>query len=549
MNSIEFFKKVNGELKDREKQEILDIVNNLIRKIPKSKYDEVICMLGNDDKLENIESKIEEYRTKFKMIDDLDLCFHATGYEDYDNYYWGDWIWEYSDDDNVGDLIKEATYYAVNLVNHKEYKYAKEMLDLIIYTNYQFLDDDGGDFFEISLKELQEECLININVYTICTYAIYATYQSSPKSLRPKNIYDYFKNENFRDVSVEDSFKLGTEILTELDDFFTSWINLLIDKQDDISYRLLKETLFYNNFNNYEKYIKDFAVNHPKIYLDIFDYLVKEERIDEVIRIGNLALSYLDKNLTIRNDILLFMAKYDSSNKEKYIIESFESNSTVANLLRIINNGYYLKYKEKIREIIDSNMSNINNSESNKLNKNYIDKDTYNYLQFFLGDFDEFYSICLSNKNYLGWSYSFIETAVYLWLLVLNNNVSSLLFLNVLEDIFSRLEIKDNTLFLDDNYSIIFNKWKDNFELLDKDKYLTWLEEVIDKRVTAIVEGNHRKSYYKAAKLVVALGEVMEANGITTKESFIEKYRKKYSRRPAFKSELNKYKNLSDSLI
>ena len=43
-----------------------------------------------------------------------------------------------------------------------------------------------------------------------------------------------------------------------------------------------------------------------------------------MIRIGNLALSYLDKDLTIRNDILLFMAKYDSSNKEMYIIESFD---------------------------------------------------------------------------------------------------------------------------------------------------------------------------------------------------------------------------------
>ena len=146
--------------------------------------------------------------------------------------------------------------------------------------------------------------------------------------------------------------------------------------------------------------------------------MVKEERIDEVIGIGNLALSYLDKELTIRNDILLFMAKYDSSNKEKYIIESFESNSTVANLLRIINNGYYLKYKEKINKIISSNKGNTNSNKSNELNKNYVDKDTYSYLQFFLGNFEEFLNVCLSNKNYLGWSYSFIETAVYLWLLV-----------------------------------------------------------------------------------------------------------------------------------
>ena len=118
------------------------------------------------------------------------------------------------------------------------------------------------------------------------------------------------------------------------------------------------------------------------------------------------------------------------------------------------------------------------------------------------------------------------------------------MFLNILEDIFVRLDVKDNTLFLDDSYSLIFNKWKDNFELLDKDKYLTWLEEVIDKRVTAIVEGNHRKSYYKAAKLVVALGEVMEANGIVDdKEKFIDNYYQKYSRRTAFRSELKKYSN------
>ena len=94
------------------------------------------------------------------------------------------------------------------------------------------------------------------------------------------------------------------------------------------------------------------------------------------------------------------------------------------------------------------------------------------------------------------------------------------------------------------NIALIFNKWKDNFELLDKDKYLTWLEEVIDKRVTAIVEGNHRKSYYKAAKLVVSLGEVMEANGIVDdKEKFIDNYYQKYSRRTAFRSGLKKYSN------
>ena len=494
-----------------------------------------------NDKLENIESRMEEYKEKLNMIADLELYFHATGQEDYEDYYWGEWIWEYSDDDKVGEVIEEATYYVVDLVNHKEYKYAKELCDAIIYTNYQYLDDDSGEFFDIDLKNLQEEGLIHINVYTLCTYAIYITYQCSSKSLRAKNIYAYFKNENFKEVSVEDAFKLGTEVLTDLDDFFTSWMSLLINSQDNISYRLLKEALIYNNFNHYEKYIKDFAKNHPKIYLDILDYLVKEKRVEEIIRVGNLALSYLDKKLTIRNNILLAMAKYDASNKEKYIIESFESNSTVANLLRIMNNGYYVKYKDKVKEIIDSNKSNINKEKNNELRENSIDKNNYYYLQFFLGNFDEFYNECLKNNKYLGWSYSFIETAVSLWLLLLNNDASSELYCNILENTFSRLGVKSNTLFLEDNDRLIFHQWKENYKLIDKAKYLSWLEDVINKRVEAIIEGNHRKSYNKAAKLVVALGEVEESNGQMKKEDFINQYRKKYPRRSAFKNELDQY--------
>ena len=35
---------------------------------------------------------------------------------------------------------------------------------MILFANYQYLDDDGGDYYEITLIELKENNLININV-------------------------------------------------------------------------------------------------------------------------------------------------------------------------------------------------------------------------------------------------------------------------------------------------------------------------------------------------------------------------------------------------
>lgn len=97
------------------------------------------------------------------------------------------------------------------------------------------------------------------------------------------------------------------------------------------------------------------------------------------------------------------------------------------------------------------------------------------------------------------------------------------------------------TLFLDNDYLLIFQCWKKHFEITDKEKYINWLIDIIDKRVAAIVTNDHRKSYFKAAILVVALGETLESNNVENKEEFINSYHKKYIRRSSFRKELNKY--------
>ena len=51
-------------------------------------------------------------------------------------------------------------------------------------------------------------------------------------------------------------------------------------------------------------------------------------------------------------------------------------------------------------------------------------------------------------------------------------------------------------------------------------------------------QGGHRKSYYKAAALIAALGETMESNGkLHGRMVLIEHYKKMHSRKRAFKTE------------
>lgn len=544
MKDNKFYNEFNKNIEGMDCKQLKDIIMNVIRKIPENKYEEVLDIFNKDVDIINekeIKEEIEKYNKKFKQIDDFELYFHATGYEDYGEFYTplgGEWVWEYTDDDDIGILIKEATLFAVDLINKKQYKYAKELIDKILYTNYQFLDDDGGDNFEISLHELEENQLIYVNVKLLCLYAIYTTYQSSIEFSRVKNIYEYFKNDNFKNISIEDSFNLGTEILLDIDKFWNNWIDFLLTKRGNDEYRLLKEAFEYNNYNNYEKYIDKILENHPNLYIDIFNFLIKNNKIKEIIEIGNKVLPKLDKYLIIKNDIALYLAKYDNENKEKYIIEAFKSKTDIPNLLRMINNGYFKKYENEIKKYICITNKNF---KLTNLEKNMITKEDYDYLKFFVGNFEYFFEECLKIKSSLGWSGSFIQYAVYLWLLYFNKNTDSKVYNNILNQTFYKLGFKDNTLFLDDNYSQIFEKWKVQFEISDKNKYIGWLKDIIDNRVDAIVSSGHRKSYFKVAILVIALGEVLESNGLQNKNEFIDYYYKKYSRHSSFRKELKAY--------
>ena len=540
MESREFYSKIDEYIKTIKKEEIIDFVNNIIRKIPECKFEEVLCIINkNASNINEIEikKKIEEYKKKFMEIEEGKLCFYAEQYEDY-SYGWDNWKVEYTDKDNLGEFITDSVKYAIKLVNYKEYRYAKEIFDMIIDTNYQAFDEDAEENFEISLVDLKENELISVNISTLCLYIIYVTYQIS--SNKVKDIYNYFKNnQNFINISIEDSFKLGIEQLTNLEDFFAEWINFLAQTKGDIEYHLLKEALIYTDYIGYERYLSEITKNHPKLYIDIFNHLEKENKINELVNLGKEVLRSINNKSRTGSDIALYLASVDIKNKEKYICEAFMFDANILNLLRIINNGYYNKIENDIRNKIKI----VYVSEKNNEETSVIDKEDYYLLQFFSGNFEEFYNESIKHKNLLGWTNSFEKKSVFLWLLLLNEtDQKTKSYSKIISNIFSDIGYNENNKqFLDDNIDEIWKKWKCNFKLDEniKVKVIKWLNIIIEKRVEAIMDGNYRKAYYKAALLIVAYGEMMLSQNLGTKEEYIKYYMNKYSRRSAFKSELN----------
>lgn len=305
-------------------------------------------------------------------------------------------------------------------------------------------------------------------------------------------------------------------------------------------------------YKGYENYIDEFTKNHPEIYLDIFSFLEDEYRINELIELGKKVLNTIDRKLQIGSDIALYLANIDIYNKESYAFEAFIFKPNALNLLRIINNGYYKKYENDIKNRIVFNNDGENDNNDIELdtdfnfdNESRISKKNYYLLQFFLGNFETFYNECIKNKSTLGWTGSFIKTAVFLWLLLLNNSNEKTKSISLLlSSVFLDIGYDDkNNMLLDNDIYKIWDNWKNHYKLDKalKDNVIKWLDTLIENRVEAIMAGNYRKSYDKAALLVVGYAEMLDSQGLGTKEDTIKLYINKYSRRSAFRAELNEF--------
>lgn len=549
MNYKEFIEKVDKRLSDMSEDEKAKLIHNFARVTKQEDRKKFFEFMQSNYVDEKYEVEIKEINEWCQKIKDRKVYFECTGDEVYNDYYHGQWVYEYVDEYKIGETIENILQIAEKLVYQKKYKQAYELYETICMMSYSALDTDCEEFSELQFMELFEEELIDVDIRNISLHLLYSKYQSTNPIKCAKEIYELFKFDMFSEIHIDEFFSVGPEEIINVDGFIEQWIQYLKNKDEELAAKLLADILLsYDDIEKLSEVAKETIKVHPSIYLVYCEKLFDKGEYGKIVELGKMAIELIDIKLKIRSDILNIAVAAaeiigDRLSKSIFAMEAFYSNSNVINYIKLFDTDNYeenvSKGAEYIKNIINPHYrKNVYNFEKQE---NSISLDTKNIICFFNMQFENIQEKCNKDKNWLGWSNSFKGIAIPLFLLMLDKR-----------NYYSKAGRK---LIIGIQYKILFNRknyersfeeyfliWKENLKISNEkyEEYISWCEKQVKGRVDAITGGNYRGSYYKAAELIVQMGEVLEANGKTNgKMLTVEYYKKLNSRKSAFKAEID----------
>ena len=549
INFKSFMEDVKSNIEKMDKTELTDFIYELARVTKESSRKDFLEKFDTC-KTSDRHADIEKIHKFCEDVNDINVYFYCTAYEDYGSGYWDrDWIYEYSDPQCVGKTLEEAFLLAESLVYEKSYLKAHKLYDLLFSLRISVYYEDAEDMLEdgLGIEEAVDKNLAGIDLTNICNNALYAAYQLTTKEERIESIYQLFQKNEFRNTRLEGMFSVGPEPLSEIEGFMTGFNRFLMYKTGDLESRLLKETIPYIKKEPLE-IAREAASVHPGIYYELCLEASNDGETENVILIGSDALKNIPKKYVMRSKVAYLTAnafekKSDMKGYIYCLLEGFASDSSPINFLNLftecsrkeIDKAYQRSndvpvktstfYDYRLKELSENNTSDLDRS----------------IIRFLYGDFEYAKAKCKADKKYLGWSRSFKGVCIPLFLLLLENGHADSKAKNkIIEFIKNRVETNSRS-HLKLSFEEIILEWKNKILFNDeKDEYLEWMIKEVDKRVEAVVGGGFRKSYYKGAELIVYLGQVLESNGEKGEgQRLIEKYRKIYSRKRAFRADLN----------
>lgn len=583
MNKEEFLKKSYNKIEIMDEQDLKNCLRKIIKSIPDDKIIKFLDLLWENTEVEvkkvkhikiieedYVKIEIEKINKWIELVESSELTLEADGYEDYAKGYGSsEVLWQYRDPNKLGIKIEEALSFADKCISGYRYEEALSIMELIMDLQVE-IENEWDDEFNLDLEELVNEKIIEVRLEKFALKVLYCNYKIQHKDNRAESSYLYFSYPYFKDIHIEDIFNIGKEELNDTDYFWNNWIEVLMTKAGDVALRLLKEAILYHKGEEGLLIQARLGYNiHPSLYLFVVELYEKKYDYINMMKIGEEALGKIDRNMIIRSEIALktSLAAYfleDEMLMQKYWYEAYDSNSTVVNYLRLFTSNNAINiYKDSAEEKIDVRLisKNVNYEKSKELLKNYIHDYEYNSLCFFSGKFKKVKNLCNNPKSSLGWSGKFIEAGISLFMLYLyqgenlgkamidieNTMSDDLGFKKDVELIFINKYSKDSII-KEKNKMILWSnikKWKVEYSMSNEEKneYIIWIEDIINKRTQAIVSGQYRRKYGSVALLITALGEVKETLGeVDAKISLIHKFTNMFPRHSAFRSELNKYK-------
>ena len=551
--------------------ELKEWIQNYARSLPEEAREDFLKQLQETEQRSHKE-KLDEIIAWCKKLENEEIVLSCYSHEEYDPEYWTwdpDWVTEYEDPAGIGPQLKKYYAEAEQAVYDRDYDSASLMYWNLGTLTVTAEDETGMDPVELGIEEMVSESLVSLDLKKIASLTLYSTYQAYELPERVPKLYGFFSWRMFQDIGIEDMLSAGRETLQGVEDFLDAWISYLREQDDSYTSRLLIEAITYRGGDeDLLEEAKREPNHYPKLYIRMLERLFEKENWDRLQKEGMEALSRMKRKIEMRDRAARLAAAgaarcRDAAKEMEALCEAFCSKPTAANYFRVITSpgagketenektARMLQTAEELQAALQAGEKpqeyGLWNRHERKETDSYRQTDTDRMgICFLSGDYREILRECRKTKEHLGWSGRFINAGVPMLLLFLYEEDDIEKFGKAMRSIVSDIQgfIGYQAEFGEADFEERFLRWRELVKIPaeEKKKILKYVTETIDQRVEAIVGGSHRKSYWKAAKLGAALGEVEESQGkMNGKYLRIQGYLKQFPRHRAFKEEIGAY--------
>ncbi|MHB8124586.1 MAG: hypothetical protein ACYDEJ_02905 [Desulfitobacteriaceae bacterium] len=438
---------------------------------------------------------------------------------------------------------------------------------LLLQGDYKLVEEAYTSLFDI-LEMGQEpghlpgdpDCsnMLKVDMDEQVALLLRSVYMNSASEERPTSLYETMNEYGYlaRKVKLRNMMNALDSLLPDFDAFLAEWIDFLINQSGtDISELLREAVLIKGGIPAISEFARQYADKYPRAYIDWIAALEIKEDTESVIQVAREGMSRIPRDYTVRAEVAETISRIgekQSDNKLKLegYGECFYSNPSIRYLLDLYITAMECGRFEEVRDKAEQRIMELrgksripaNNYNNREQNTSSVSEGVLFNALLLGGIYEKVFEMCKGNGP-LGWSSSDNPKPVFVTFMMVvlskEGNHSKVL-IKQWDDVIGNTSNHAEKEYIE-KYKKIINGIKESVQLSGEQAefYLKWCTYEIGHRIDAIVSNQHRGSYHKAARLLVAMAETL-ANREEKQEGIdlIERYRNKYPRHSAFKSEI-----------
>lgn len=400
-------------------------------------------------------------------------------------------------------------------------------------------------------------------------YARYlrAVYEAAPAEKRPGELFGQMLQVQSWIARARPTFENVIQIspkpLPDLEQFWAKWIAFLKEQPGNEADALLREAIrLAQGTPGLEKLARVEGTQRPRAYLDWLAALEREGRYIDELSAAQEALRTLPAGLPIRAAVADYLCKAALQLKDIQVLHAGRWEAFVVKplLVRLLDlwevtpdNERLIQMQQAVQHIRDyvtqprPQPGPVYPFGDDLERPAWVSNTILMHANFLAGEWRAVHQVA-AKEQVLGWSSSEnIQGFVLTFFLVLLSGKSIAgLPVNLAHLWQERLIVSCGYWYSEENslsgrLEQAYAKLSDQIILnsSEQSEALEWSLEVANRRVDAIVGGQHRRSYYKAAMLITACAEVLGLRGEKDQAyALLGAVRNRFPRHRAFQSEL-----------